>query len=100
MIIGQLCGLTATAGSFEETGLNQIGLIDILKGALILLNCSRQRFHPDRSPGKLVNDGQKYLTIHLIKPRRIDAQPGKGISSYGLGDSSSRLDLGIVAHTS
>ena len=98
MIEGQLRGLAATAGSFEETGLNQIGLMDIFEGTLVFLDRSCQRFHPDRSSSKLVDDGQKNLTIHLIKPRRIDAQPCKRILGDSLGNSSLRLDLGIVAH--
>ena len=98
MIEGQLRGLAATAGSFEEAGLNQIGLMDIFEGALVFLDCGRQGFHPDWSSGKLVDDGQKNLTIHLIKPRRIDTQPRERVLGYSLGNSSLRLDLGIVAH--
>src|SRR2546422_4768885 len=98
MIEGQLRGLAATAGSFEEAGLNQIGLMDIFEGALVFLDRRRQGFHPDRSSSKLVDDGQKNLTIHLIKPRRIDTQPRERVLGYSLGNSSLRLDLGIVAH--
>ena len=99
MIEGQLRGLAATPGSFKETGLNQIGLMDIFESTLVFLDCGCQRFHPNRSPSKLVDDGQKNLTIHLIKPCRIDAQPCKGILGDSLGNSSSRLDLSIVAHS-
>ena len=98
MIEGPLRSLATTAGSFEETSLNQIGLMDIFEGALVFLDRSRQGFHPDRSSSKLVDDGQKNLTIHLIKPRRIDAQPCERVLGYSLGNSSLRLDLGIVAH--
>ena len=98
MIEGQFRGLAATAGTFEEAGLNQKGFMDIFEGALVFLNRGRQGFHPDRSASKLVDDGQKNLTIHLIKPRRIDAQPYERILGYSLGNSSLRLDLGIVAH--
>jgi len=98
MIEGQLRGLAATTGSFEEAGLNQIGLMDIFEGALVFLDRGRQGFHPDRSSSKLVDDGQKNLTIHLIKPRRIDTQPRERVLGYSLGNSSLRLDLGIVAH--
>jgi hypothetical protein len=73
MIEGQFRGLPATAGSFEKAGLNQIGLMDVLKGAPIFLDCGRQGLRPDRSSGKLIDDGQKDPTIHLIEPRRIDA---------------------------
>ena len=98
MIKSQLRGLAATASSFEEAGLNQIGLMDIFEGAFVFLDCGRQGLHPDRSSSKLVDDSQKNLTIHLIKPRRIDTQPCKRILGYSLGDSPLRLDLGIVAH--
>ncbi len=84
MIEGQLCGLAAAAGSFEEAGLNQIGLMDIFEGALVFLHCGSQGFHPDRSSCELVDDGQENLPIHLIKPRRIDAQPGERLLGNSL----------------
>src|ERR1700675_4557891 len=79
MIEGPLRSLATTAGSFEETSLNQIGLMNIFEGTFVFLDRGRQGFHPDRSSSKLVDDGQKNLTIHLIKPRRIDSQQiGRG----------------------
>ena len=41
MIEGQFRDLPPTAGSFEEAGLYQIGLMDILEGPLIFLDCRR-----------------------------------------------------------
>ena len=46
MIEGLLRGLAPATGSFEEAGLNQIGLMDIFEGALVFLDRGRQRFHP------------------------------------------------------
>src|SRR5678810_979442 len=98
MVVGAFRGLAATAGSFEKAGLDQIGLMDIFECALIFLDRSSQGFHPDRSSSKLVNDGEKNLTIHLIEPPRINAQPCQCVLGYSLGNSSRRLDLGIVAY--
>src|SRR4029079_12196459 len=98
MIEGQFCGLAPTAGSFEKSGLNQVGFMHIFEGALIFMKRSRQRFHPNRSSSKLVDDGQKNLTVHFVKPRGIDTQPGKCVLGDSLGNLSRRLDLSIVAH--
>ena len=85
MIEGQLRGLAATAGSFEEAGLNQIRFMDIFEGAAVFLHCSCQRLYPDWSSSEFVDDGQKNLTIHFIKSRRIDPQPCKRISERQSG---------------
>ncbi len=98
MIEGELRGLATTAGSFEEAGLNQIRFMDIFEGTAVFLHCGCQGLHPDWSSGELVDDGQKNLTIHLIKPCCIDTQPGKRILSDSLSDLSSRLHLSIVAY--
>ena len=79
MIESQLRRVATTTGSFEEAGLNQIGLMNIFERALVFLDRRRQRFNSHWSSGKFVNDGQKNLPIHLIKPGRIDTQPCKRV---------------------
>ena len=99
MCEGQLRGLAATASSFEEAGLNQIGLMDIFESAFVFLDRGRQRFHPDRSSAKLVDDGQRESC------RSISSNPAVSTSSHASAswatvwvNASLRLDLGIVAH--
>ena len=53
MIEGPLRGLAATTGSFEETGLNQIGLMDIFEGAFVFRTAAARDSYPTGPPANL-----------------------------------------------
>ena len=71
--------LSAAAGSFEVTGLDEVGLVDVFECAFVFLHGSRKRFHPNRPASKFVDNSQKNLPVHLIESGRINSQPDERI---------------------
>src|SRR5574341_2414362 len=97
VVARKLGDLTTATGSFEEPRLDEIWLIYVFQGPLILLNCRGQRLHSDGPSAEFFDDREEDFSVHLIKPGCIHPKPQEGLLGDSLGNPSLRLHLGVVA---
>ena len=88
--------LPASTGPVQKASLDEIGLVDVLEGALVFLNSGGERLHPTGPPTEFIDDRQEDVPIHLIETGGIDAQPRQGLLGDRSGNLSLRLHLRIV----
>src|SRR5215472_14602708 len=66
VVMRQFGDLSPAACSLEKPCLDQVGLINIFQGALILLNRRSQSLHADWSSAELFDDRDENFAVHLI----------------------------------
>ena len=77
MLIGQPGGETAAGGSFQETQLHEVGLVDIRDGVRFLADRGGDSVQSHRSAIKLVDDSMQHLVVYLIKSYGVNLKLGQ-----------------------
>ena len=73
MIERGLRDLPSPTGPVQKSSLDEIGLVDILEGALVFLNGGSERLHPHGSATEFIDNREEDMPIHLIETGCIDA---------------------------
>src|SRR5213596_1746749 len=90
----------ATAGSpLQITGLDQVRFVHVLHGLAFFAYGRGQGVHAHRSSSEFLDDGEQQLAIHLVKARRVHADPGQSRVGDFPGHAPVEFDLCVVAHT-
>ena len=100
MLVCQRRCLASARGTFDESFLDEVRLIDILDGAGIFTHSGSDSVESDRSATELIDDGREEFVIYLIEAESIDIQRLEGILGDVEVDSAVAFDLGKVAHAS
>lgn len=100
MLVSQRRCLASARGTFDESFLDEVGLIDILDGAGIFAHGGSDCIESDRSAAELIDDGGEEFVIYLIETESIDIQRLEGILGDVEIDGTVTFDLGEIAHAS
>ena len=100
MLVCQRRCLASARGTFDESFLDEVRLIDILNRAGIFAHGGSDGVESDRSATELIDDGREQFVIYLIEAESIDIQRLEGILGDVEIDRAVAFDLGEVSHAS
>src|SRR6476660_4826087 len=98
MIQGRLRDLPAATRSVEEAGLDQIGFVDVFKGASVFLDGGSQGLDSHWSTAEFVDDRQQDVAVHLVETGGVHPQPRERVLGHRSRDLSLRLHLRLVTN--
>ena len=88
---------TAPRRALEEAELQEIGLVDVLDGVLLLAEGDRECREADRPAAELVGDGEEQLSICPLEPHFVDLEELQRLTRDIESDSPSMAHLGDVS---
>ena len=100
MLVSQRRCLASARGTFDESFLDEVRLIDILDGTGIFAHGGSDGVESDRSAAELIDDGGEEFVIYLIETESVDIQRLEGVLGDVEIDSTVAFNLGEVAHAS
>ena len=89
----------AAWGPFEKPDLHDVGLKHLFHRADVFGKGSSKRFYPDRSSGKLIDDGGQESAVGAIQSHGIHLKEGKRSRKDRFGYFPLSFHLGYIADT-
>ena len=100
MLVCQRRCLASARGTFDESFLDEVRLIDILNRAGIFAHSGSDGIEADRAAAELIDDGREEFVIYLIEAESIDIQRLESVLGDVEIDRAVAFDLSEVAHAS
>ena len=99
MAVGQFGHHASSRGALDETFHDEEWLIHLLYGACIFANRSGDGGYAHWSAAELVDDGQQYAVVNLVKSVLINVQCRQGYLSDAGINLACTLNLGKITHS-
>src|SRR6476469_7151388 len=97
MNVGLRRGHAPARGALDEALLEQIRLVDVLEGVLLLGDDYRKGAKADRTAVELLDDGAEDLAVEAVQALVVDLEQVEGGCGGGGVDRAGVADLGEVA---
>ena len=99
MLVSERCDHASALRSLDESLHDEIRLVHFLDGAGVLADSGGYGADAYRTSVELVNDGQQYLVVNLVKTILVDVERRERQPCYVAVDASVAFHLRKVAHT-
>jgi len=89
---------TTARRSLEKAELQQVGLVDVLKRALVLAERGRERLEPHRAAAVVLDGGDQEAAVELVEAEGVHLQPLEAVPRGLERDARLLAGVGEVPH--